>query len=125
MESTRNNETTNQNKTTNHDDERKLPVIPVREEEDDEALSRATTITQKSVAGKILPTDTADVEIATSVPFVRRATQNLGLIVTAVDGCRVDDDTVDRILGEAEDENDDSYSSCSVYRPELNQDNGE
>jgi hypothetical protein len=64
----------------------------------------------------------ADVEIATSVPVVRRATQSLGLIVTAVDGGRVDDDTVDRILGEADDEHDDSYASCSVYHPELNQD---
>jgi hypothetical protein len=64
----------------------------------------------------------ADVEITTSVPVVRRTTRSLGLIFTTVDGGRVDDDTVDRILGEAEDEKDDSYASCSVYHPEINQD---
>jgi hypothetical protein len=58
-ETRRQHETTNQNETTNHDDERKLPAIPVREEEDDEALSRATNLTQNSVAGAIPPTNTA------------------------------------------------------------------
>jgi hypothetical protein len=124
-ETRRQHKTTKQNETTNHDDERKMPAIPVREEEDDEALSRATTLTQNSVAGEIPPTDMADVEIATSVLVIRRATRSLGLIVTAVDGRRVDDDTVNRILGEAEDENNDSYASCSVYHPELNQDDDE
>jgi hypothetical protein len=121
----RQHETTNQNETTNHDGERKLPVIPVREEENDEALSRATTLAQNSVAGAIPPIDMADVDIATSVPVVRRVTQSLGLIVTVVDGGGVDGDTVDRILGEAEDENGDLYASCSVYHPELNQDDDE
>jgi hypothetical protein len=124
-ETRRQHETMNQNETTNHNDERKLPAIPVREEEDDEALSQATTLTQNSVAGAIPPTDTANVEIVTSVPVVCQATQSLGLIVAVIDGCRVDDDTVDQILGEAEDENDDSYASCSVYHPELNQDDDE
>jgi hypothetical protein len=124
-ETRRQRETTNQNKATNHDDERKMPAIPVCEEEDDEVFSRATTLIQNSVAGAIPPTDMMDVEIATSVPVVRQATRSLGLIVSAVDGGRVDDDTVDRILGEAEDENDDSYASCSVYHPELNRDDDE
>jgi hypothetical protein len=124
-ETRRQHETMNQNETTNHDDERKMPAIPVREEEDTEALSQATTLTKNSVAGAIPPTDMADVEIATSVPVVCRATRSLGLIVTDVDGGRVDDDTVDRILSEDEDENDDSYASCSVYHPELNQDDDE
>jgi hypothetical protein len=124
-ETRRQHEKMNQNETTNHNDERKLPAIPVCGEEDYEALSRATTLTQSSVTGAIHPTDTTNVEIATSVPVVRRAARSLGLIVTAVDGCRVDDDTVDRIVGEAEDENDDSYASCSVYHPELNQDDEE
>jgi hypothetical protein len=70
----RQHETTNQNETTNHDDERKLPAIPVRKEEDDEALSRATTLTQSSVTGEIPPTITMDVNIATSVPVFHRAT---------------------------------------------------
>jgi hypothetical protein len=59
------------------------------------------------------------------MPVVLQAARSLGLIVTAVDGCRVDDDTVDLILGEAEDENYDSYASCSGYHPELNQDDDE
>jgi hypothetical protein len=122
-ETRRQHKKTNQNETTNHDDETKLPAKPVREEEDNEALSRATTLTQMSVTGAIPPTITMDVEIATSVPVVCRATRSLGLIVTDVDGCRVDDDTGDRIFDEAEDENDDAYASCSVYHPpELNQD---
>jgi hypothetical protein len=70
----RQHETTNQNKTTNHDDERKLPAIHVHEEEYDKTLSRATTLTQSSVTGEIPPTDMTDVEIATNVPVVRRAT---------------------------------------------------
>jgi hypothetical protein len=121
-ETQRQHETTNQDEIINHDDERKLPAIHVRDEEDDKALSRVTTLTQSSFTGAIPPTDMTDVNIATSVPVLCRATRSLGLIVTAVDGCRVDDDTVDLILGEAEDENDDSYASCSVYHPRLNQD---
>jgi hypothetical protein len=57
------------------------------------------------------------VEIATSVQVVCQATRSLELSVTAVDGCRVDDDIVDQILGDVEDENDYSYASCSVYHP--------
>jgi hypothetical protein len=67
----RQHETANQNETTSHDDERKLPAISVCEEEDDKALSRPTTLTQNSIAGEIPPTNTADLEIATSVPVVR------------------------------------------------------
>jgi hypothetical protein len=107
------------NEKTNHDDDRKLPAIPVREEEDDKALSRATTLTQSSVTGEIPPTITTDVEIATNVPVVCRATISLGLIFTAGDGCRVDDDTVDRILDKTEDENDDSYI-CLMFTTHQN-----
>jgi hypothetical protein len=121
-ETGRQHKTMNQNETTNHDDERKMPAIPVHKEEDDEALSRATTLTQNSVAGVIPPAYMVDMEIDTNAPVVRRATRSLGLLVTDADGGRLYDDTVDRILGEAKDENDDSYASCSVYQPELNQD---
>jgi hypothetical protein len=48
-------ETRRQHETTNQDDDRKLPGLPVPEGEDDEALSRATTLTQNSVAGAIPP----------------------------------------------------------------------
>jgi hypothetical protein len=55
--------------------------------------------------------------VATIVPVVCRATLSIGLIVIDIDGLWVDDDTVNRILDEADDENDASYASGSVFHP--------
>jgi hypothetical protein len=119
-------ETRCKHKTTNQDDGRKLPGVPFPKEEDDKYISRAATLTQISVTGAIPRTITMDEAIATNVPVVRRARRSIGLIVTSVDDCRVDDDKVHRILEKADDENDYSYASCSVYHPpELNHDDDE
>jgi hypothetical protein len=68
----------------------KLPALAVQNGEDDEVLSRATTLTQNtvatgSVAGAIPPAVMMNLTVATSLLVIHRATRSLGLLILAIE----------------------------------------